>query len=295
MLNSSSVRKRAARYLIAIGLAISLTPILSLSNSAIGEESKHAARAKSLRHAVIERQRHDSNRGSNRESNRGPVHWGYEGSEGPEFWAGLSPNFEACERGRAQSPIDFSKPIVADMPELSQQYRPSVLRIANNGHTIQVNYDHGSALRIDGETYELKQFHFHTPSEHTVDGRAFPMEVHFVHQAKSGQLAVVGAFIKYGSANLALSEIWRHLPMEQGDERTIEDTVINAGDMLPIERGYYRYMGSLTTPPCSEGVKWFVMKEPMGATLEQIQQFTSIFSMNARPIRSVNGRLVLGE
>ncbi|AFY58082.1 carbonic anhydrase [Rivularia sp. PCC 7116] len=221
------------------------------------------------------------------------TNWGYIGKEGPENWGNLSSDFEVCQLGKTQSPLNLESAVDANLPPLKIDYKESPLRIINNGHTIQVNYQQGSTLNLDGETYELLQFHFHHPSEHKVKGEALPMELHLVHKNEKGALAVVGVFLKEGKANPTLQKVWKAMPRKQGREKIISNVSINASELLPENQDYYRYFGSLTTPPCSETVNWIVLKEPVIISSQQVQQFAKVFPMNARPVQLVKRRFLL--
>ena len=167
------------------------------------------------------------------------------------------------------------------------------LRVLNNGHTIQVNYDPGSYVVLDGRRFDLGQFHFHTPSEHSVEGKRYPMEAHLVHVGEDGELAVLGVLFEEGTENLALRGPWAMMPEREGPEVHLAEITLNARDLLPDETTYFRYMGSLTTPPCSEGVNWHVFTQPVEASQSQIAQFVDVIGANARPIQAQNSRLVL--
>jgi len=219
-------------------------------------------------------------------------HWGYEGHSGPTHWGELSPEFAACKDGTNQSPVDISGAQEAALPAIAFGYKPSPLRIVNNGHAIMVNYAPGSSITVDGHTYQLLQYHFHTPSENTVNGKPFALEAHFVHKDKDGKLAVVGLFLKEGEKNEVLQKIWDHLPKEEGKEIELNDVSLNAMDLLPKDMTYYRFDGSLTTPPCSEGVAWYVLKTPVTVSADQVKAFSDIYPMNARPTRPLNGRVI---
>jgi len=164
--------------------------------------------------------------------------------------------------------------------------------VVNNGHTIQVNYNEGSSIKVDGMTFELKQFHFHGPSEHTINGQYFELEMHLVHQSADGSLAVVGVLIREGAENPAFAPFSDHLPTKSGEEYSSQDT-INADDLLPASRLSYRYSGSLTTPPCSEGVKWLVLTTPIEMSGTQIASFKDIIQNNNRPVQPHNGRDIM--
>ncbi|MEO1132489.1 MAG: carbonic anhydrase family protein [Cyanobacteria bacterium J06639_1] len=224
-------------------------------------------------------------------------HWGYEGAEGPEFWGELASEFSQCSIGTQQSPIDLKRAgaIDANLDELAFNYQPTPLDIVNNGHTIQVNYAPGSTLTLDGQTYDLLQFHFHDPSEHTVDGEPHPMEAHLVHKnSTTGDLTVVGIFLDIGAENEALQTVWEAMPREAGPAFAVADVKLNAMDLLPANtQDFYRYSGSLTTPPCSEIVNWIVMKEPVEVSFQQVERFAATVGENARPTQASNRRFVL--
>jgi len=219
-----------------------------------------------------------------------PPHWTYEGEEGPDHWGELEPSFELCSVGHFQSPIDIVSAEGADLADIEFSYAPSAMNILNNGHTVQVNYDAGSSISIDGDEYQLLQFHFHTPSEHTIDGEASPLEVHFVHRDAAGNLAVVGVMLNEGEAeNAAFADVFGNLPAEVG-EPDAHGMEVNAADMLPAGHAYDTYSGSLTTPPCSQGVRWLVLTDPVELSAGQIEAFHALFENNARPVQPLNER-----
>lgn len=223
----------------------------------------------------------------------GGAHWDYHGGEGPEHWSQLSPEYAACSAGKHQSPVNLTKAMPAAIPDIRFHYGAVPLDILNNGHTIQCNYAPGSYMLLEGKRYDLKQFHFHHPSEHAVDGMRFDMEVHLVHMNEHHELAVVGVFLSRSDTNRVLDPIWEHMPMFPTKARMYQDVMINAEDLLPRDRGVYQYFGSLTTPPCSEGVHWIVMKESIGLAPAQLSKFASVFPMNARPTQGKNRRFFL--
>ena len=227
------------------------------------------------------------------EGAHGGSKWGYGGKIGPSHWAKLSKDFRLCGRGTTQSPIDISGFSGASVMPIEFDYHLTPLEIVHNGHTVQVNYQPGSGIIVEGKRYELLQFHFHTPSEHAVTGRQAAMEVHFVHQSADGELAVVGVMMEAGEDNMALREPWAGMPKKAGKPRREERVLINARDLLPSDTGYYRYMGSLTTPPCSEGVNWYVLRQPISVGMNQIKKFAAAVGANNRPTQMVNNRLVL--
>ncbi len=221
------------------------------------------------------------------------VHWGYEGHGGPAHWAELSKEYAVCGTGTRQSPIDIPRAIRAEIEPIQFDYKQAKLDILNNGHTIQVNRGQGSSITVDGEKFELLQFHFHTPSENTVGGKHHDMEMHLVHKSAKGQLAVVGVFLKAGAENAVLAKAWQHMPAHAGDKKKVASVSLNPADLLPADRTFSRFNGSLTTPPCSEGVKWFVMQQPIDVSASQVKKFAKVVGENARPTQPLNDRFVL--
>jgi len=219
-------------------------------------------------------------------------HWSYEGEGGPEKWGELQADFKVCQLGVEQTPIDLGGGLKGDPGSIEYDYKPLPLRIVNNGHTIQVNAEPGSACLIGGTRYELLQFHLHHPSEHLLAGKNFDLECHFVHKSSSGALAVTGVFVRPGAPNAALRAFFDAMPAKQGPEMLTGGTV-DVAAVLPKNRGYFRYMGSLTTPPCSEGLTWTVHNEPVEASVEQIQKFAALFPSNARPVQKRNRRFLI--
>lgn len=212
------------------------------------------------------------------------AHWGYEGELGPDAWATLDSDYALCATGRQQSPIDLPGEPEPTLADVTFDYRESAVRLRNNGHTIQVDYDDGSRIEIDGQPYELIQFHFHAPSEHTLAADGYPIELHLVHQSAADErLAVVGVLVEEGAENAALAPVWSHLPPQETEEVIATGTTVSAADLLPAERTLYRYRGSLTTPGCYEDVVWSVMSTPIQMSASQITAFTDIFSGNNRP------------
>lgn len=220
----------------------------------------------------------------------GAVHWSYEGEEGPAHWGALSPDFAACSSGLQQSPVDIPADAPVNPADIVFNYSPSALTVLNNGHTIQANYDAGSSITIDGMDYQLLQFHFHSDSEHTVAGQPSPMEAHFVHGNAAGQLAVVGVMLKQGDANAALEPVFANMPAAAGDPVAVAGATVSAADVLPADQSYYRYDGSLTTPPCTEGVKWFVMVNPVTISADQQAAYNALYTGNFRPVQPMNAR-----
>ena len=219
------------------------------------------------------------------------THWSYEGSAGPEGWGQMKPEFAKCSSGSRQSPIDIRDGIKVSLDAVQFDYKPSAFRVVDNGHTVQVNVGAGNSIEVMGRRYELLQFHFHRPSEERVNGKQFDMVVHLVHKDLEGRLAVVAVLLERGSALPIVQSVWNNLPLEKGDEVAAK-LPLDMSALLPGERSYFTYMGSLTTPPCSEGVLWMVMKNPVQISAEQIGIFGRLYPMNARPIQSASGRLI---
>jgi len=222
-------------------------------------------------------------------------HWTYEGEEGPEHWASISKEFETCESGVKQSPIDLvSRTIEVGLDDLKLDWKPSDLTIVDNGHTIQANIPAGNTSVIDGVVYDLVQFHFHKPSEHQVKGEAFPMELHFVHKNAAGGLAVIGVLLTVGEENPAYDTLWAAQPEEKTAEGEGNEVAgFDLTKLLPPDRHAWRYPGSLTTPPCTEGVSWNVLATPAAVSQHQIDEFR--YDHNARPVQEIGDRLVLAD
>lgn len=233
--------------------------------------------------------------GHGAQASGGHAHWAYEGEAGPEHWADLDPAFENCRVGKRQSPIhiESDKAMSGPADELEFAYKSTPAKVVNNGHTFQVDLAEGSSLVARGETYKLAQFHFHHPSEERVDYKGFPMVAHLVHKSDSGYLAVVAVELELGAANPVVAQAWRSLPLDEGDKSGISGG-LNPDALLPSKdkRKYFQFIGSLTTPPCSEGVLWMVLKQPMTISKEQLAVFKRFFPMNARPVQPLHGRLV---
>ena len=220
-----------------------------------------------------------------------PTHWDYDGAQGPDAWGKLRPEYSKCASGQRQSPIDIRGGIAVDLEPIKFDYRPSAFSVIDNGHTVQVNVEPGNAITITGKRYELVQFHFHRPSEERINGRQYDMVAHLVHKDADGRLAVVAVLLDRGSAQAIVQSVWNNLPLEKGDE-VRAGTRIDLNQLLPDDKRYYTYMGSLTTPPCSEGVLWMVMKQPVPISMDQVAIFSRLYPMNARPIQQADGRLI---
>jgi carbonic anhydrase len=230
---------------------------------------------------------------SGRTRAEGAAHWSYDGETGPAYWGGLSPDYALCSTGQEQSPVDIPAAAPLNPANLTYSYLPSALTIVNNGHTVQVNYDPGSDLLVRGERYKLVQFHFHAHSEHTLDGHAAPLELHLVHSNEQGALAVVGVWIESGGENAAFAPIMNNLPAAEGPPQTVPGEQVDAQRLLPAERTYYRYNGSLTTPPCAERVTWLMLNTPVAISAAQIGAYTALFDHTYRPTQPFNSRSFL--
>lgn len=228
------------------------------------------------------------------ENKHAAIHWGYEGEIGPEHWGELSDEYALCSSGLAQSPIDIAQTVPEDLLNIAFNYKPSNLNIVNNGHTIQANCAEGSGIEVDGVRYELLQFHFHAPSEHTINGQFSDMELHLVHKSADGNLAVVGVMLNKGAENAAFAPVFDNMPAVV-DEENNPDALVNTEDLLPEDGLTYRYIGSLTTPPCSENVRWYVMKTPVEVSEAQVAAFEAIFHNNNRPVQPLNDREVVED
>ena len=222
----------------------------------------------------------------------GDESWTYHGKKGMKSW---KEDYKECE-GNFQSPIDIDADLYLSFLKPTFSYKPVRLTLQNNGHTVEVSYPSGSFVMLENQKYELLQFHFHTPSEHKIKGESYPMEIHFVHKDAEGKLGVIGVMVKEGEKNTIIDPIIKHTPRNlQEPKMTHENIMINAKELMPEELKYYRYRGSLTTPPCSEGVNWFVLKEPIEFSKQQIEAFKKVIGMNARDVQEVGHRIILAE
>jgi carbonic anhydrase len=220
--------------------------------------------------------------------------WSYSGNNGPASWHQLSPGYAQCRTGRSQSPIaiDGTDPVI--MHRLVTDYRVSPLDLKNNHHSVSMKYASGSRLIVGAKRFNLLDFSFHSPGEHTVAGEQFPMSIQFKHRAADGSMAIVATLVREGAANLAAQEIWDNMPLEAGQAMKSAKVLVNARDLMPTDKGYYRYMGSLTTPPCSEGVHWYVLKKPLELSKAQIDLLRGVVGGDsARPLQPRNNRMIL--
>jgi len=261
----TSCRPAAARFAARALLPLAVTIFIAASAIAGAQEHGHGARQ-----------------------------WSYEGLQGPAFWPRLSPEYAACGVGRLQSPIDIPVRAVqgARLDAIDFDYETVPLRVIDNGHTVQVNFGPGSEMRIGALRYGLRQLHFHMPSEERIGGKRYPMVVHLVHKNKEGRIAVVAVMLEEGRESRFLGNVLRFAPLEKGVERTVLYRPVNALNILPAQRGYYAFVGSLTTPPCSEGVSWYVLRQAVEVSRAQLDAFGRLYHDNARPIQPLNGRLI---
>jgi carbonic anhydrase len=220
-----------------------------------------------------------------------PATWSYGGMTGPQAWGRLRPEYSACAAGRRQSPIDIRDGLALDLDPVQFDYKPGSFSIVDTGRTVQVNVAPGNAIKVGGRRYALQHFHFHRPSEARVNGRQFEMDVQLVHKDAEGRVAVVALLLQRGAPQPLLQTLWNNLPLEKQEEVAVP-TAIDLNQLLPTDRRYYTYMGSLTTPPCSEGVLWLVMQQPLTVSARQIEVFSRLYPMNARPMQRAAGRLI---
>ncbi|RTZ67116.1 MAG: carbonic anhydrase [Aquificaceae bacterium] len=232
--------------------------------------------------------------GGHKAENHTAAHWGYEGEASPQHWAELSEKFKLCGSGVNQSPINIKSNFDVELPSIKFSYTGKVRKVINNGHTIQVDIAEGSRIEVEGQTFDLKQFHFHTPSENTIDGKSFPLEAHFVHRdAKTNTYAVVAVMFEEGDENPILKSIWEKMPKEERKTAELDEN-LSYPKLMPEDKDYYRFNGSFTTPPCTEGVKWMVLKKPMTASKDQIKQFFETMKHhNNRDIQKTGARIIV--
>jgi len=218
-------------------------------------------------------------------------HWSYEGETGPANWGRINPAWAKCDSGNRQSPIDLRDGMKVDLDQIVFDYKPSSFNVIDNGHTVQVTVGGGNYITVQNRMYELVQFHFHRPSEERINGKGFEMVVHLVHKDAEGKYAVLAILLERGKPQNTIQTVWNNLPLEK-NELVVPSIVLDPAEMLPQRRDYFTYMGSLTTPPCNEGVLWLVMKEPVQASAAQMALFSRLYPLNARPIQPSSGRVI---
>ena len=210
--------------------------------------------------------------------NKHRLAWDYSQKQGPLTWG---EEFEQCT-GSHQSPIDINTEKQSKTKDFSINYQASKINLIDNEHTIEIDYDEGSTITAFNDNYSLKQFHFHSPSEHRINGARYDLEIHLVHKDAEGQLLVLGIFAKEGKENHLIHRLWHHLPKEKGKHHIYPKEKINISDLLPKNQEAYYYEGSLTTPPCSERVKWIILKEVIEVSREQLDIFHNYYNWNVR-------------
>ena len=222
----------------------------------------------------------------------GAAHWSYDGRTGPSHSGDLSDDYAPCKTGHRQSPIDIEATQKAELPAIQFDYKATPLRIIDNGHTIMINYAPGSSIRVGDKRYELKQFHFHRPSEEKIKGKRYDMVVHLVHVASDGSTAVVAVLLGPGGDNQLIDELRGDLPKEKNKEELLDSVQIDVANLLPADRGYYTFAGSLTTPPCTENVTWYVLKHPVALSAADIREYSKLYRDDARPTQPSYDRAV---
>lgn len=271
------------------------TPVVKVENQAPGEfriQAPPGGPRVTAGSAVAGGQRHGAGPAAAHgvAAAHGPT-WKYSGPLGPQAWATLHPSFSLCGAGQRQSPVDIRDGLPLDLEAVDFSYRPGFFSVTDNGHTVQVQPGDGNSIEVGARRYELTGFHFHLPGEERVDGRAFAMSVHLVHRDAQGRLAVVALVAEEGPEHPAVQAVWNHLPLERG-EFVAASVEFDPTALLPSRRGYYTYMGSLTTPPCTEGVLWIVMQQPIRVSPQQLAIFARLHPMNARPLQPLEGRVI---
>ncbi|SMB22324.1 putative carbonic anhydrase [Sterolibacterium denitrificans] len=222
------------------------------------------------------------------------IPWSYEGEGAPANWGKLRSDYVTCGSGKRQSPIDIRDSINVDLEQIRFDYKPTLFRIIDTGHTVEVHVGEGSTLTVMGRQYELVQLHFHRPSEERINGKVYDMSVHLVHRSLEGQLAYLAVLLEKGSEHPLIQTLWNNLPLEVGQE-LVPEVSIDLNGLLPENRTYWTYMGSLTTPPCTENVLWLVLKQPLQVSPEQIAIFSRLYRNNVRPLQPANNRLIKGS
>ena len=222
------------------------------------------------------------------------AHWDYYGKTGPLGWGRLDPAYKACSEGKEQSPIDIrGAHLNKALPPIEFHYMAASVEVENNGHTVEIMVKPGSYIVVNGVRYDLQQFHFHHPSEEAVNGKLTDMSLHLVHKSADGKLAVIAVRLseERGDPNAILAALWEHMPTTAGATDKVTD-MVNPGGLLPTDRGYWTYTGSLTTPPCTEGVRWFVFEQPLSISRSQLQAFARLYKINSRPVQDTHGRRI---
>lgn len=255
------------------------------------EKAEPTAHVVSKKRGAHKPKKGDHPAGEHDVANKEHPHWSYEGEGAPENWYKLDPKNKLCASGQRQSPIDIRDGIKVDLEPIKFNYSPSLFHIVDNGHTVQVAVGGGS-LTLTGKTYQLLQFHFHKPSEEKINGQRYEMVAHLVHKSDDGHLAVVAVLFERGAENPVIQTLWNNLPLEKNIIVSPPSASIDLTVLLPGDRAYFTYMGSLTTPPCTEGVLWLVLKQPVAISVEQLNIFARLYRDNTRPIQRTSDRLI---
>ena len=282
--------KRAAFYIMVIGAVIIF---LVVSCSEPDDEAPDHGVGNGYQEAPGEQGGDAHKPGRDDETGDRVVQWGYEGAGAPHFWGELEAEYALCQTGRSQSPVDISAVTVQPLAGIVVDYQPSPLTVVNNNHTLLVNYAPGSSITVAGKRYDLLELYFRSPSEHTIGGKSYDLEVQLVHKAADGQLGIVGVMFEAGPANKTVAKLWQYMPQRAGQTVEAGAVTVNAADLLPPDMAYFNYSGSSTMPPCNEGVNWMVLATPMNVSRGQVAQFTALFPSNARPLQPLNERAVL--
>lgn len=290
-MTNSSLKFLMATILVSVGLIScttsdrkneNLQPEAQLSDTAAIETPEQAEQSEA----------HGSEEAAASTHHDHPMVWGYSGVIAPPMWHKLDPSFAQCESGKRQSPIDLKWAQPKDGGEIELNYKEGPVTAIDNGHTLQINFPEGNTARIHGKVYELKQVHFHSASEHTLSGNSLPMEAHFVHKDANGNLAVIGVILIEGASHPAIEQLWQIWPKKKFEEVSAGNFEFRPDSFIPKVKTHYAYSGSLTTPPCSEGVQWIVLNTPVEISGDQILNFRKNYSSNNRPIQKLNGRKV---
>jgi carbonic anhydrase len=255
------------------------------------QAERAAAAARARKAAEAKRRQEDLAAAAVAAAPKHGTHWSYEGESGPLNWSRINVDWAMCGSGRRQSPIDIRDGIKVDLEQITFDYHPSSFNEIDNGHTIQVTVGGGNFITVGNQTYELQGFHFHRPSEERINGKGTEMVIHLVHKSVEGKLAIVAVLLERGKQHNLIQTVWNNLPLEK-NELVAPSVVLDLKEVLPAMREYYTYMGSLSEPPCSEGVLWLVMKQPMQASPAQMALFSRLYPLNARPVQSGYGRMI---
>lgn len=292
MNNLGNVIRAVVEFLLVTFIVVLLVVVVQGKNNEVSLEVRLAAASADLQSATAKlaelEAAHSAAEYKLDKAAKGAL-WEYEGRFGPQFWGKV---FPVCGTGKSQSPLDIRGPFVKAKSKIKVEYQLSALKVINNGHTVQINVAPGSRMLVDGVPYELLQFHFHKPSEEWLDGKVSDMSLHLVHKSADGHLAVLGILLQaMGADNPALAPIWNHMPTKEGPEQAFPETNVDPAALLPSNMAFFQYEGSLTTPPCTEGVQFFILKTKMPISKAQLQDFP-LHHPNARPVQPLNGRTI---